>query len=469
MAEAEKKSKNELLQKEICLEKKSSWLSFDESQKREVFHFAEAYKHFMGNSKTERLCIANVIQSLQKSGFKDISTLKTAKPGDRIYKNIKDKTVLAAVVGKNTAKWQLIGSHVDSPRLDLKPMPVYEDAALGLIKTHYYGGVKKYHWVNTLLSLQGVAFTKAGKKVVISIGEKENEPKFIIPDLLPHLAKNQMERKADKIVEGEELNIIVGNIPVNDEKVKEQVKFTVLKHLHDQYGLVEEDFICAELELVPVVKPADLGFDRSMVGAYGQDDKACVYTSLRGLMETKAPKHTAVGFFVDKEEIGSPGDTGAAGALLETFAFDYVSLMGLKIKVNELLEHSNALSADVTAGQDPNYKDVHDPTNVSYLGKGVSIEKYGGAGGKYYPQDASAEYMSYIRGILDRNKISWQTGELGKIDLGGGGTIGMYIAKYGLNCLDAGPCVLGMHSTCEVTSKADLYSAYLFYKAFFSE
>ncbi|MBT3814493.1 aminopeptidase [Candidatus Woesearchaeota archaeon] len=459
-----KKSKNELLQKKIFLDKKTSWHDLNQ---KEVFKFAEGYKNFMKESKTERLCVENILKVLKKAGFKDISQAKEAKTGDKLYKSVRGKAVFAAIVGKNKEQWQLIGSHVDSPRLDLKPHPVYEDSGFGLMKTHYYGGVKKYHWVNTPLALHGVAFTKAGKQIKISIGDKENEPKFIIPDLLPHLAKNQMERKANKIVEGEELNILVGHLPVKDEKIKEQVKFTVLKYLNEKYGLIEEDFAIAELELVPASNPMDIGFDSALIAAYGQDDKVCVYTSLMALLETKTPNNTAIGMFVDKEEIGSMGDTGAASFVLQNFAYDYVSTCGLKLDVSRLFENSNAVSADVTAGMNPNYKDVHDPSNASYLGKGVSVEKYGGGGGKYSTHDAHAEYMQYIRGLLDKNKISWQTGELGKIDLGGGGTIAMFLSRYGMNCLDAGPSILGMHSPCEVTSKADVYSAYLFYKAFF--
>lgn len=469
MAKKERKSKNEQLQKKIFLDRKSSWLKFSEKQKKDIFKFAQGYKKFISISKTERSCVANIINILKKNGFKEVSAVKKAKKGDKIYKNVKDKAVLAAIVGKNPNRWQLIGSHVDSPRLDLKPLPLYEESGLGLIKTHYYGGIKKYHWVNTPLSLNGVVLTKAGKKIVINLGDKQNDPRFIIPDLLIHLAKNQLERKAPKIVEGEELNILVGNIPVDDEKIKEQVKFTVLKHLHDKYSLIEEDFACAELELVPANMPTDIGFDRSMVAAYGQDDKVCVYTSLMALIETKSLKSTAVGLFADKEETGSMGDTGAASYILKNFAYDYAQLVGLKVPVCNLLENSNAVSADVTSGMNPNYKDSYDPNNVSYLGRGVSVEKYGGGGGKYSSHDASAEYMSYIRNILEKNKISWQTGEFGKVDLGGGGTIGMFLSRYGMNSVDIGPCVLGMHSPYEVTSKADIYSAYLFYKAFLGE
>jgi aspartyl aminopeptidase len=466
-ADKEVKSKNEKLQEKLFLKKKSSWLTYDEKQKKEIFTFADGYKKFIGRSKTERLCVKNVLEMLRKNGFKEISEVKSVKTGDKIFKNIKGKAIVAAIIGKDQKKWHLIGSHVDSPRLDLKPHPIYEDAGLSLMKTHYYGGVKKYHWVNTPLSLHGVIFTKAGKKVEISIGDKLEEPKFIIPDLLPHLAKTQMERKAPKIIEGEELNILVGNIPVDDKKIKEQLKFAMLNFLYEKYGIIEEDFFTAELELVPAVMPVDIGFDQGLIAAYGQDDKVCVYTSLMALLETKNPAHTAVGFFVDKEEIGSMGDTGAASFILHNFAFDYLGLTGLKMNATELLEYSDSISADVTAGLNPNYKDVHDNLNVSVLGNGVSIEKYGGGGGKYSTNDSSAEYMNYLRRLADGAKISWQTGELGKIDVGGGGTIAMFISRYGMNCVDVGPCVLGMHSPCEVTSKADVYSAYLFYKEFF--
>ncbi len=466
MTKKESKSANEKLQEKISLKKESAWLKLKKDHSK-IFKFSDGYKKFLNESKTERLCNTNIVKTLEKNGFKDISKLSTLKTGDKFYKNVAEKSVFAGVVGKNKNKFQLIGSHLDSPRLDLKPLPVYEDSETALIKTHYYGGVKKYHWVNMPLAMHGVIFTKAGKRVIISIGEKPEDPKFLIPDLLPHLARNQMERKAPKIIEGEELNILVGHLPVDDDKIKEKIKFTVLKHLYNEYGIVEEDFATAELELVPAGKAEDIGFDRALIAAYGQDDKVCVYASLQALLEIKSPTHTAVSFFADKEEIGSMGDTGAASFILQNFAVDYLNLAKLKIPVTRLLETSNSISADVTAGMNPNYKDVHDASNASYLGRGVSVEKYGGGGGKYSTHDASAEYMQYMRALLDKNKVPWQTGELGKIDLGGGGTIAQFMSRYGMNCLDAGPCVLAMHSPFEVTSKADIYSAYLLYKAFF--
>lgn len=457
------KSKNEELQKKLFLERKSSWTKLNS---KEVFQFSESYKEWISKNKTERLCVKNMVEELKRKGFKEVGSLTSAKTGDKIYKNIKEKAVLAAVMGKDNSQIQLIGSHIDSPRLDLKPQPVYEDAGLALFKTHYYGGIKKYHWVNLPLALHGVIITKAGKKIFLDIGEREEEPKFIIPDLLPHLARKQMEKKASEVVEGEELNIVVGNVPVDDEKIKEQVKLGVLKHLNEKYGLLEEDFVTAELELVPAGKAYDVGFDKSMITAYGQDGKVCAFISLKALLEIKNPPHLVVAFFVDKEEIGSKGDTGADSFILESFVQDLIRLLNLKIQPLHLLEKSNALSADVTTAMDPNYKDVYDPHNTSELGKGVSVEKYGGIGGKFMAHDTSAEYLAYVRQLLDKNKIPWQTGLLGKVDIGGGGTIGMFLSQFGMNCVDAGPSLLGMHSPYEVSSKADLYSAYLFYKVF---
>jgi len=334
------------------------------------------------------------------------------------------------------------------------------------MQTHYYGGIKKYHWVNVPLELIGVVFTKDGKKVDISIGSKKDDPVFVMSDLLPHLAREQMKKEGAKVVEGEEMNIMVGNIPVDDKDIKEQFKFTVLKKLYDDYGIVEEDFFAAELELLPANDPKDVGLDRSLIGAYGQDDKVCVYTTLKAFVDLEKVNKTAIALFVDKEEIGSMGDTGAQSLVLRNFLYEYTKKLGLDKDVSNIMEASKALSADVTAGMNPSYKGVHDPQNVSYLGRGVSVEKYGGGGGKYSTHDAHAEFMAEVRKVLDDNKINWQTGELGKIDIGGGGTIAMFLSRYGMDCVDAGPCVLGMHSPFEVTSKADVYSAYLLYKAF---
>lgn len=469
MAEKESKTKNQLLEEKVCLKKESSWKEYSGAKRQEVFKFSEEYKDFLKENKTERKCAESIVKLLKKNGFKDMTQLKALKKGDKAYKEIKGKAVIAFIVGKNPSKLKIVGSHIDSPRLDLKPTPLYEDSGLAMAKTHYYGSIKKYHWVNTPLSLQGVVYTKAGKKIEVSIGEKEGEPKFIIPDLLPHLSKDQMEKPAKDLIKGEDLNILLGHIPIEDDKIKEPLKLSVLQKLNEEYGLIEEDLIIAELELVPSGNPVDIGLDKGLVAGYGQDARVCVYAGLKALIATTSPPNTALGLYVDKEETGSMGDTGARSLILVNFAREYVKLAGLKENANTVLEQSKAISADVTGAMNPNFKEVQDPLNATMLGKGVSIEKYAGGGGKYYTNDASAEYMSYIRSILDKNRIAWQTGELGKQDIGGGGTIAAHLSQYGMECVDAGPGVLGMHSPCEVSSKADIYSAYKLYKAFYED
>ncbi|MGM5482529.1 MAG: aminopeptidase [Nanobdellota archaeon] len=460
------KSKNEKLKEKLFYKTESSWLKIKNEE--EIFKFSEDYKEFLKKSKTERLCASNIIEELEKKNFTEISKKKKLSANDKIYKNIKGKAIIAGVIGKKPDKLKIIGSHMDSPRLDLKPNPLYEESGFAMLQSHYYGGIKKYHWVNVPLSLQGVIFTKSGKKIEMSIGENEEEPKFIIPDLLPHLARDQMKKEASKAVEGEQLNILFGNLPVKDEKIDEKIKFAVLEKLHSEYGIVEEDFTTAELEFVPAAKPVDIGLDRSIISAYGQDDRACVYTSMKAILETNHPESTAIALFVDKEEIGSYGDTSAQSYMLQTFLSELTSVANIEKKPEIILEKAKAISADGTVGMDPTFREVNDPQNVSYLGRGVSIEKYGGGGGKYSTNDAHAEYMQYIRNLCEKNKINWQTGELGKIDIGGGGTIAMFLSRYGMDCLDAGPCILGMHSTNEITSKADIYSCYKLYKAFFN-
>ena len=454
--------------KDLLLKKESVWKTITSKKEKEIHSFSENYKQFLGVSKTERLCAQNVVEELKKNGFKDITTCQKLVTGDKIYKFFKEKVVLAAIVGKKKDEWQLLCSHLDSPRLDLKPNPLYEDSDLALLQSHYYGGIKKYHWVNIPLAIHGVIHTKKGKKIVVDIGEKDDEPKVIISDLLPHLARTQMKKTADKVVEGEELNIIVGNKPLDDKdkELKEFVKLNTLKILNDEYGLEEEDLSFAELELVPIGKPVDIGFDKSMIGAYGQDDKVCVYTTLKAMIDCKLTKKTAVAFFADKEEIGSVGDTGAQSFVLQTFAQEYLEKTALKLTSGALFENSKAISADVTVALNPTYKDVSDPKNCALLGKGVSIDKYTGSGGKFMSNDASAEFMNQVRQIFIKNKIVHQHSELGKIDVGGGGTIAMFLSRFGMSCVDVGPAVLGMHSPCEITSKADIYEAYLFYKAF---
>jgi aspartyl aminopeptidase len=467
--ETEKKSANKKLEEKLFYKKESMWLDLDKKGIEAVFNFNEKYKEFMAKSKTERLCIKKIQEILEKEGFKNIDNISTVKKGEKFFKNFKGKNIIAAVAGEKKSALQLIGSHVDSPRLDLKPSPLYQNAEVALLQSHYYGGIKKFHWVNTPLEMHGVAFTKKGDYLEIHIGDKEDDPRFIIPDLLPHLSKDQMKKEADKIIEGEELNIICGHIPVNDKQIKDRVKLNVMKYLNEKYSLIEEDFLCAEIEFVPAQKPVDIGFDRGLVGAYGQDDRACAFASLMAILEIKKPGHTAAAFFTDKEEIGSYGDTGAESFSLINFTDRYRTLASVKESAWEILEKSKAISADVTGAMDPTFSSVNDPQNVSYLGRGVSIEKYGGGGGKYSTNDAHAEYMQYMRNLVNQNSIPWQTGEMGKVDTGGGGTIAMLMSRYGMDCVDAGPCLLGMHSVCEVASKADIYASFLLYRAFLGD
>ncbi|MGB9636864.1 MAG: aminopeptidase, partial [Thermoplasmata archaeon] len=364
-------------------------------------------------------------------------------------------------------------AHLDAPRLDLKQLPLYEDSEteIALFKTHYYGGIKKYQWVAFPLALHGVIITKDGKKVNITIGEKPGEPVFIIPDLLPHLAKNvQGERKLLDGIKGEELNIIVGSIPVKDEDVKSKVKVAVLEYLNKEYGIVEEDFVSAELEAVPAISPVDSGFDKSFVLAYGQDDRVCVYSALTALLSLDKPEKWCMAVFYDKEEIGSAGNTSATSYFLENFVGRLCALVSEThsgCDVKDVLERSKAISADVDAGVDPTYKEVHDINNAAKMGCGVALTKYTGVGGKYGANDAHAEYMGKIRQIFNDAGVAWQSAELGKVDEGGGGTVSKYLAIYNMDIVDCGPPVLSMHAPLEVVSKADLYHSHLAYQAFY--
>lgn len=468
MVKKESKSVNQKLEDKIVSKKENVWLKYDAPTKSKVFSFAKDYVKFIDASKTERLVVKNLIKDLSKSGFKNIRDVNKIKSGDKIFKVIKDKSIVACVVGKDMSAFNIIGSHVDSPRLDLKPNPLYEDTEFALLKTHYYGGIKKFHWVNTPLMLIGVVFTKDGRKVEISIGGKEDEPKFIIPDLLPHLAREQMTKEARKVIDPEGLNLFVGSIPVKDDDIKQKVKFSILKYLKDTYDIIEDDFNFAEIEVVPANKAVDIGFDRGLLAAYGHDDKVCAYVSARALVDIKNPSISNIAIFFDKEEIGSAGNTGAVSLILPDFVEDYKALAKVSDLTHNIFARSMAISADVNAGVDPNYKDVNEARNAAYIGKGVSISKYTGSGGKYSASDANAEYLAYLRPILENNNISYQFSELGKVDLGGGGTIALYLAKYGLDIVDAGPAILGMHSPYEVLSKADLYECYKFFKSFYS-
>lgn len=431
-----------------------------------VFKFANDYMDFLANSKTERAATRTIVATLEKKGFKDIEKTNSLKSGDKVYFNNRGKSVLAAVIGKEKESFNLVGAHIDSPRLDLKPNPLHEMSSIALMKTHYYGGVKKYQWLNVDLALYGVIYTKDGKKIELNLGEKADEPRFIMSDLLPHLAKKQMEKRGDEIVDGEQLMIFLGNIPVDDKDTKEKVKLNVLKILNERYGVDEEDFAFAELNFVPAGRPREIGFDKSMIAGYGHDDKSCSYATLMALLDANNPEKTAIGFWSDKEEIGSYGNTGAQSYVIHDFCEMLIERLNLKISVKRMLKNSKTISADVSAAMDPSFQEVHEERNAAIMGYGVVIEKYTGSGGKYSANDTHAEYMNEIRKLLVKNKIAYQACEIGKVDAGGGGTIALYLSRFGMDTIDIGPAVLGMHSPREVISKVDLYEAYRLYSAF---
>ncbi|MFH1187637.1 MAG: aminopeptidase [bacterium] len=469
------------LEKQLVGEKKSAWEIWDEKNVKNAFEFCEGYKEFLDKAKTEREAVRAGIEMAGKAGFRNIEEFKTPQPpfkkggklkmGDKVYAVNRGKNLILAVIGKKILEdgARIVMSHVDSPRLDLKVNPLYEDEQIAFFKTHYYGGIKKYHWPTIQLALHGTVVFENGKKIELSIGEKESDPIFMITDLLPHLAKNQAKKPLSEAIVGEELNIVVGSIPVKDENVKEKVKLAVLEYLNKEYDIKNEDFFSAEIQAVPSSKARDLGFDRSMIAAYGQDDRVCAYSSLRAIFECKEPDKTQICFWTDKEEIGSEGNTGAQSLFLDKFIIDLLGLCGANNNMENLysvFKKTEAISSDVTAGLDPDYKEVFDLKNCARLGYGIAFEKYNGYGGKYNSSEASAEYIAKLRNIFNKNKIVWQTASLGKVDEGGGGTIAMYLAKRDMEVIDAGVPLFNMHAPLEISSKADIYSAYLGYKAF---
>ena len=448
------------------------WKSYNEKEKKQIFKFAEEYKNYLNSAKTEREFVTVTEKELIKNGFTDINKKKTLKKGDKVYYDNRDKNIVAVIIGKDIKSGiNMIVSHVDSPRLDLKPNPIKEIEEFALLNTHYYGGIKKYQWAATPLALHGVVYLKNNKKVTLSIGEDEDDPVFSIPDILPHLAyKVQDERKSREVIQGEELKLLFGNMPVNDKNAKEQTKQLVLNKLKKDYGIEYDDFFAAELEIVPAGKLRDVGLDRSMIGGYGQDDRICAYTSLRAIYEVKNPEKTVMVYLTDKEEIGSEGSTSLKATLPELIIGKMLSMTEKNYNdqiLRETLWNSKALSSDVTAAMNPIFKSVHDEENVARLSYGLAFAKYTGSRGKVSANDADAEYLQEIRQIFDKNKIKYQSGGFGKVDEGGGGTVAKYLAHYGIKTVDAGPALLSMHSLFEISSKADLYETYRAYKVFF--
>ncbi len=451
---------------------KSGWLEIKESEKKSIDTFSKNYIKFLNQVKSEREAVEFIKEDIDKKGFVSIDNKKSLTPGDKVYHINRNKSIIIAVIGKENPQkgFNIICSHIDSPRLDLKQSPLYEDNELAYLKTHYYGGIKKYHWLNIPLSIHGRIVRIDGKTIDIKIGENEDDPVFIIPDLLPHLSKKIGDKKMSEAVPAENLNLLVGNIPIADKDIKEPVKIAILKILNEKYGITESDFNSAEIEIVPAFKAREAGIDRSFIVGYGQDDRISSYALFKAITETENPKRTSIAIMIDKEEIGSEGNSSIQSNVMEIFVSDLIEKSENKYYEKDLkmaFYNSYALSADVDAAYDPNYKDVFDLKNSGKLGHGVIFTKYTGHGGKYDANDANAEYVGKLRKIFTQNNIIFQFGELGKIDEGGGGTIAKYLANYGMEVIDCGPPVLGMHSPYELTSKLDLYYAYKAYKTFF--
>ena len=454
------KSKSEILREELFLKRKNGRLISDDEILEKADAYSVGYKEFLDLAKTEREAVKAAISLAENKGFTEFDRAKQYKAGDRVYINNRGKTVAFAVIGKENAEngVNITAAHIDSPRIDLKPNPLYEDIELALFKTHYYGGIKKYQWTAIPLALHGVFVLKDGTVKEVSIGEKDDEPKFVINDLLPHLAQEQGKRTLNEGIKGEELNVLVGSHPFKDDKGSELVKLNILKLLNEKYGITEADFLSAELEMVPASKACDIGFDRSLVGAYGQDDRVCAYPALTAILEVEAPQKTAIAILADKEEIGSMGNTGLNSDFLKHVIGDIAKMQGCDYTV--ALRNSKCLSADVNAGTDPTFQEVMERRNASFLNYGVVVTKYTGARGKSSTSDASAEYVAEIRNMLDNAGIVWQSGELGRVDLGGGGTVAMYIANMGVDVVDLGVPVLSMHAPFETTAKFDIYMCY---------
>lgn len=451
-------------------EMRNCWKRMDNEQISTTYSFSCGYLSFLNTVKTEREAVEFISQAALSRGFEPLEKVASIHPGQKLLIRSKGKVCGLAVIGEDIeAGFNLVASHIDSPRLDLKPRPLYEMDGLALFKTHYYGGIKKYQWLAMPLALHGVVIKKDGSTVNIVLGEANDEFTFTIADLLPHLAKEQMEKKMSEAIKGEDLNIIVGSRPGDNEK--DPVKQQIADLIKDQYGLEEDDFVSAELQLVPALAAREIGLDRSMIGAYGQDDRICAYTSLIAAMEVEKPTRTALCLFVDKEEIGSMGNTGLQSLIIENITAELLHKAGKAdyYTVRKALANSCALSADVNAAVDPNYPEVFEKMNCSFMGQGIALSKYGGSRGKYDSNDANPEFLGKIRKLFDDNQVVWQVGELGKIDLGGGGTVAQYMARYGMEVVDCGVALLGMHSPFEVASKADVYMAYKAYKAFLQQ
>ena len=462
------------------MENKNAWVKYPQGSKREeVFCFAEGYRNFISECKTERECVSAFEEKAKAAGFVNLAEVIAAgtslKAGDKVYANNMGKGMALFVIGKESLEkgMNILGAHIDSPRLDLKQDPLYEDTDFAMLDTHYYGGIKKYQWVTLPLALHGVIAKKDGTVVKVNIGDKPGDPVFGVSDLLIHLSADQMSKKASEVIEGENLDLLIGSIPMEteDEKVKEKVKANIMNLLTAEYGIEEEDFLSAEIEVVPAGEARDYGLDRSMIMGYGHDDRVCAYPSFEAILKSEQPEKTSVCLLVDKEEIGSVGASGMESRFFENTVAEVVNAAEeySELKLRRALANSKVLSSDVSAAFDPNFPGVMTKRNTAYFGKGLVFNKYTGARGKSGSNDANAEYVGNLRKIMDGNEVSFQTAELGKVDQGGGGTIAYILANYGMNVIDSGVPVLNMHAPWEIISKVDLYEAYRGYIAFLKE
>lgn len=465
---SEEKTKAEQLKEKLFRKQEHSSVRMGESEVKQADSFCDGYIDFLNTSKTEREATANALAMAKASGFTEFKKNVRYEAGSKVYVNNRNKAVILAVIGCRDINEgvKIAAAHIDSPRLDLKPNPLYEDTDMAYFKTHYYGGIKKYQWPTIPLSLHGVVVKKDGSEITVNIGEDDDDPKFVVTDLLIHLAGNQMKETLADGVKGENLNILIGSRPFDNSNEADAVKLNIMNILNEKYGIVEEDFLSAELEAVPAYKASDIGFDRSLIGSYGHDDRVCAYPALTAILDCTMPEYTSVCVLTDKEEIGSEGNTGLNSSYLNYFICDLAAAYGAEGR--DVLSHSECLSADVNAGFDPNFPDVLDKMNCAYLNKGIVITKYTGARGKSGTNDASAEFMGKVRRILDAENVCWQTGELGKVDVGGGGTVAKFIADLNVDVIDVGVPVLSMHAPYEVVAKNDVYMAYKAFFAFFN-
>lgn len=469
------------MENKLFYKKNFIWEKLNSDERTEVFDISDDYRKFIDASKTERLSIKEIIKRAEAKGFVNFEDKKEVKPGDRLYYINKEKNAVLVVIGKEKIEngMNIVGSHVDAPRIDIKQNPLYEEHGLSLLKTHYYGGIRKYQWVTIPLAMYGTVVKANGEIVDISIGDDEKDPIFYITDLLPHLAKDQNDKKLSEAIEGESLNVIIGSLPADctgndDEDGKDKkFKYNVLKILNEKYGMVEEDFQTAELEIVPAGKSRDVGIDRGMIAAYGHDDRVCAYTSLKAILEVKNTEKTAVALFVDKEEIGSVGNTGMQSMFFNNMVAELIALQNngvySELSLKRSLSNSSMLSSDVAAGVDPTYPQVSEIQNSPIMGKGVAMVKYTGSRGKSGANDANAEYIGKLRKLFNENNVVWQPAELGKVDQGGGGTIAYIMANYNMDVVDLGVPVLSMHAPYEIISKTDLYMTYKAYKTFYNK